>query len=58
MKLMPHQNATRGLSELYVWRPEYIYEMNMDWKANNNLLAGIAIDIRRDVCARVEKKQE
>ena len=31
MKLMPHQNATRSLSELYVWRPEniYIYEMNM-----------------------------
>ena len=24
MKLMPHQNATRSLSELYIWRPENI----------------------------------
>ena len=30
IKLMPHQNATRMLSELYVWRPERIYQEGVE----------------------------
>ena len=30
MKLMPHQNATKSVSELYVWRPESIYQEGVE----------------------------
>ena len=30
MKLMPHQNATRSLSELYVWHLESIYQEGVE----------------------------